>query len=206
MNAKNYKPVEDEFEDWIYRNERVGILHSPLFGAYSQLGEDEGDFRARIALRAREARDEAVEKLRDKYEKKIRVVEDRLTRAGFAVEKEKAEATSATMQAGASILGGLLGGLLGGRKSRSSAVTSGSRAYKQRRDVGIAEDKVKTLEEDVAELEDELRAEIADMSEDYDPEKVALETIDIKPYKKDIDVKAVALLWLPYDAHGKPAW
>lgn len=206
MNEDNYKPVEDEFEDWIYRNERAEVLYAPLFKSYSKLGEGEGDFRANIALKAREVRDEAVEKMRDKYEKKIKTKEGQLDRAELAVEKEKAESTSATWQAGASILGGLLGGLLGGRKSRGSAVTSGSRAYKQRRDVGIAKEKAKALEKDIAEMEAELREEVEDLEREYDPQKAELERIQIKPYKKDIDVKAVALLWLPYDEHGDGVW
>ena len=27
-----------------------------------------------------------------------------------------------------------------------------------------------------------------------------------KPYKKDIDVEAVGLLWLPFDERGEPVW
>ena len=38
----------------------------------------------------------AVEKLRDKYERKLKSKEDQLERAEMAIEKEKAEATSAT--------------------------------------------------------------------------------------------------------------
>lgn len=207
MNGDNYKTVEDEFEDWIYRNERAEIFHSPLFDAYSQIGEGEGDFRARVALKAREARDEAVEKLRDKYQKKIKTKAGQRDRAELTVEKERAEATSATWQAGASIIGGLLGKLLGGRrKSVGSAVNSGSRAYKQRKDVGLAEDKVEALEEAIAELEAELQGEVAEMELEFDPQKADLETISIKPYKKDIDVKSVSLLWLPYDEHGDGTW
>jgi hypothetical protein len=206
MNEDNYKPVEDEFEDWIYRHERAEVLYSPLFKMYSKLGEEEGDFRARIALKAREIRDEMVEKMRDRYEKKIKTKEGQLNRAELAVEKEKAESTSASLQAGASILGGLLGSLLGGRKSRSSAVGAGSRAYKQRQDVGIAKEKARALERELADLETELREEVADLEREYDPKTAELETIEIKPYKKNIDVKAVALLWLPYDEHGDGVW
>ena len=206
MNADNYKPVEDDFEDWIYRNERAEILHAPLFDEYSQIGEGEGDFRARVAHRAREARDEEIEKLRDSYEKKIRTKTDQVERAELAVEKEKAEATSATWQAGASVIGGLLGGLLGGRKSRSSVVTSGSRAYKQRRDVKLAEEKVERYEEAVAELEEELKEEIAEIEEKFDPDKTELERISIQPYKKDIDVEKIALVWLPHDERGEQVW
>ena len=62
------------------------------------------------------------------------------------------------------------------------------------------------LEKDLEELEAELREEVAELEESYDPEKAPLETVSIKPYKKDIIVKAVALLWLPYDGDGDGAW
>jgi len=206
MNADNYKPVEDEFEDWIYRHERVEVFFSPDFKEYSQMGEGEGAFRGRVAHRAREERDEVVEKLRKKYGKKIRTKEDQFERAELAVEKEKVEASSATWQAGASVIGGLLGSILGGRKSRTSMVGSSSRAYKQRKDVQLAEQKMGRYREAVEELEEELREEVAALEEKFDPQKAELETISIKPYKKDIDVKSVSLLWLPYDERGERMW
>ena len=122
------------------------------------------------------------------------------------MEKEKSEASSSSWQAGASILGGLLGGLLGGRKSPSSSVTSATRAMKQRRDVGIAEDKVKMLGRDLDELEHELSGELADLEDQFDTNRTVLEPEVIKPYKKDIDVKSVSLLWLPYNRDEKPVW
>lgn len=206
MNQDNYKPVEDEFEDWIYRNERVHLLYSPLYEMYSQLGESEGDFRARLSVKGREVRDEAVDKMRDRYASRLRTKGDQLQRAELALDKEKAEASSSTWQAGASILGGLLGGLLTRRKSRSSGVSSASRAMKQRRDVKIAEDKIEMLAEDLAELEAELAEEIRELEEKYDASLTALEAEPIKPFKKDIDVRSVSLLWLPYDAEQKPVW
>ncbi|MGJ8698202.1 MAG: ATP-binding protein [Verrucomicrobiaceae bacterium] len=206
MNADNYKAVEKEFADWVYRNERVSLFHSDLYDLYSKMGESEGDFRARLAVKGREARDEAIDKLRDSYGKKLKTKTEQLERALLALDKEKSEASSASWQAGASVLGGLLGGLLGGRKSRSSGVTSATRAFKQRRDVGIAEDKVEGIERDVAELEAELAEEIAELEDKFDVNTTKLEDESVKPYKKDIDVKSVALVWLPYDEDGKPVW
>lgn len=207
MNADNYKPVEDEFEEWVYRNERVELLFAPLFKEYSRLGEGEGDFRSRLAHAARETRDEAVEKLREKYERKLGTKEDQLERAELTVEKEKAEASSASWQAGASLIGGILGGLLGGRKPRAgSAVTKGTRAVKQRSDVARAKKRAEALREDIAELEAELREEIEELEAKYDPAQAELETLTVKPYKKDIAVEMVALLWLPFDERGKPVW
>ncbi len=206
MNSNNYKPVEKEFEDWIYRKERVNLLYSPLYKMYSNLGESEGDFRARLSVKGREERDDAIDKMRDRYASRIRTKTDQLQRAELALDKEKAEASSSTWQAGAKILGGLLGGLLGGRKSRSSSVTTASRAMKQRHDVKIAESKVHMVADDLISLEDELAEEIRELEEKFDVFTTELEPESIKPYKKDIDVRSVSLLWLPYNEDQKPVW
>ena len=206
MNADNYKPVEDEFEDWLYRNERVELFFCDELDEYSQMGEGEGDFRARLQHKAREARDEAVDKLRAKYEKKLRTKEGQLDRAELALDKEKAQAQSATLQTGAKIVGGILGALLGGRRSRGSTVSSASRAYQQRADVKVAERKVEGVEEEIAILESELKEEIVELEKELDPLNLKFETLSVKPYKKDIQVLSVSLLWLPFDEREEKVW
>ncbi len=207
MQADNYKQVEKDFTDYVYRNERVSLFHSPLFKTYSKLAETEGAFRGRLATQAREMRDEAVEKLRDKYEAKIKTKEGQLDRAENMLSKEEAEASSAKWQAGAKIMGGLLGGLFGGRRSSSSTtISSATRAYKQRGDVKIAERKIEGIEADIADLELELKGEIAELAEKFDPATVKLENEVVKPYKKDIDVQSISLIWLPYDQDGEQVW
>lgn len=207
MNADNYKQVKKDFADYIYRNERVEIFHCPLFKAYSQLGESEGAFRGRLATQAREMRDQAVEKLRDKYEAKIKTKEGQLQRAENTLAKEEAEASTATWDIGAKVFGGLLGKLLGGRRgSSSSTVSSAGRAYKQRRDVKIAEKKIDQIGDAIAELEAELAEDIEELELEFNPTSVKLENETIKPYKKDIEVIAVTLLWLPFDRDGEKVW
>ena len=207
MSSRNYRQVKKDFADYIYRNERVEIFHCPLFKSYSKLGESEGTFRGRLAQQAREVRDEAVEKLRDKYESKIKTKISQRDRAEHTLAREEAESSSAAWQTGAKILGGLLGGLFGGRRSSSSAtVNSATRAYKQRSDVKIAERKIETIQDDINDLETELKEEIEQFDTQFDPTTVALKNISIKPYKKDIDVTSASLLWLPSDRDQQPMW
>ncbi|MGB1260805.1 MAG: ATP-binding protein, partial [Akkermansiaceae bacterium] len=208
MNKDNYKQVEKDFADFIYREERIQILACPAFKLYSKIGESEGAFRTRIAHDAREQRDELVEKLRDKYEAKIKTKEGQLARAENSLAKEEAESSTAFWDVGAKVISGVLGGLLGGRRrsSSSSTVSSAGRAYKQRRDVSIAKDKIKDIEKLIAELEAELVEEINEIEADLDPATIKLETESIKPYKKDIEIQAAALLWLPFDERGEKAW
>ena len=171
------------------------------------MGESEGAFRGRLATLARELRDASVERLRDKYETKIERKQSQLERAEHSLAKEEAEASSAAWNIGAKILGGLLGNLLGGRRSSSyGTVGSAGRAYKQRQDVRIAEKKLKQLEQDLADLETELADDIDKLELEFDPAAVELELETIKPYKKNIDIRAVALVWLPHDENGHQVW
>lgn len=48
--------------------------------------------------------------------------------------------------------------------------------------------------------------EIAELEEKFDVNRTELHTESIKPYKKDIDVEVVGLVWFPYDEDEKPAW
>jgi len=206
MNADNFKPISSDFEDWIYRHERAELFYSPLLKEYSQFGEGERDFRARLSQSARETRDEAIEKLRDKYASKIRTKQGQIERAEIAVDKEKDQASSAKMQAGMAIVGGLLGGLLGGRRSTRSTISGASRAMQQHGDIKRAKEKVDILERDLQEMESELAEEIRELEGKMDAFTTALEPETLKPYKKDIDVQEVAILWLPYDGRNEPLW
>jgi hypothetical protein len=212
MNAANYRQVEKDFAEWLYRNERAEVFSCPTLKEWSNLGETEADFRARLLHQAHEARDAATEKLRAAAAKKLATLHGRLQTASNQLAKEKAESTSSTMQAGASVLGGLLGGLFGrkvglGTLTRgSAAIGKATTAYKQHRDVANVEGKITGLTEEIAAIEAELQAGIAQLAESFDPAALPLETESLKPAKSDVKVRQVALLWLPFDSRGEPAW
>ena len=211
MNAANYKQVEKDFSEMLYRNERAEVFCCPSLKIWSKLGESEGDFRARLTHAAHEARDAAIEKLRTSMSKKIQTLEGRLRTAEGQLAKEKAEANSAKMQAGMSMLGGLLGSLMG-RKGGLGSITRGttainkaSGAFKQHQDVSTAAAKVTGIQEDIAGLQAELETEVTKITSAYDPAALTLETESIKPSRTDVKIDVVALLWLPFDARGDRA-
>lgn len=171
------------------------------------MGENEGAFRGRLSTIARELRDASIEKLRDKYEAKIERKRSQLERAEHSLAREQAEANSAAWNIGAKVLGGVLGNLFGGRRSSTyGTVGSAGRAYKQRQDVRLAEKKLQGLEQDLTDLETELADDIDKLTLEFDPESVELTPETIKPYKKNIDIRAVALVWLPHDENGQKVW
>jgi len=147
-----------------------------------------------------------VEKLRDATKKKLTTLEGKLQTAEGSLARQKAESQGALMQAGTSILGGVLGGLFGRKRGMGSLVTKGTSAYKQHQDVSAAEDKVEGVQQQIAELNQELEADIAALSQTFDPSALSLETETLKPTKTNVKVDSVSLLWLPYDSRGERAW
>jgi hypothetical protein len=215
MNKEGYSQVSKDFSEQLYREQRLELLYCEALKEWSRHDESEADFRARLSLRARESRDAAVEKLRAAMEKKVQSVQSRLQTAQSQLERQKAESTSAKMQAGMSILTGVLGTLFGGKRRAASmstitrgksVLTSATGAFKQGQDVTAAEQKIAMIQEELAALEKQAQEEIDRITASYDPAVLKLETETLKPTRTDVKVELVALLWLPYDAARHPAW
>ncbi|MEZ5303013.1 MAG: hypothetical protein R3F11_20585 [Verrucomicrobiales bacterium] len=211
--TKTYTDLKGEFTDWIYHNGALEILHSPTFDEYSQPGESEGDFRARLQHKARELRDDKVEELRASYASKLDRLQDRLRAAERKVAEQAEQSRSAKLK-GALNIGATIFGVLFGRKrvsmtSARSVTGSASKAWKESKDVDAAEERVEELHAEIAALEAELLREIESIKAKFDPLAERFETESIRPLKKNISVKAVGLAWLPFYKIGdamEPAW
>lgn len=201
MSAGNYKTVMKEFSDELYREEREEIFHSPLVDLWGNIGEDEGGFRIRIAQKARERRDEAMDKLRETAGRKTATLETRMRAAEGRLSKEEAEAGAAKVQAGISVLGGIMksvfgrkgGCFMGGRTS--GTVLKATTAYKQHKDVEIAEDKIDGIRREIDAVKEELEEDLREIGRKFDPAALVLKKETLKPRRSDVIVERVGLLW-----------
>ena len=215
--AKSYETWSKDFSGWLFRNQKVDLLKSPSAKAVSMPGESERDFRVRLQQSGREARDKQSDSLRKKYAPKIAVLQDRIRRAGQMVERQQAESRSSQMQAAISVGASILGAFLG-RKTISAtnigrattAIRGAGRVIKESKDVGQAEENASALQQQLADLESQFKAETDALAAATDPLNEKLETISLKPTKANITVKLVALAWTPHWQDGKgvltPAW
>jgi hypothetical protein len=215
--AKSYADWNKDFGGWLFRTQRVEVLKSPGTKEVSEPGESERDFRVRLQQSGREQRDKKAEALRQKYAPKIAALQDRVRRAEQMKEKQQVEARSSQVQAAISVGASILGAFLG-RKSISAtnigrattAIRSAGRVMKDSQDVGRAEENVAALQQQLADLEAQFKAESEALAAATDPLNEKLETLSIKPTKANIAVKLVALAWVPNwrDQSGaiQPAW
>jgi hypothetical protein len=203
-NAQSYGAWQRSFADTLYRTKRLELLFCPRLKLSSRPGESERDFRVRLSQSGREDRDTQVEKLRKKHMVKYRALEDRLRRAELAVEREKGQAKQEQVQTaislGATVLSAFFGRKSIGRTAIGRATTTArgvGRSAREAQDVARAEEQVRTLRAQLAELQAELDAEIARLGERLDPETEPIETLVVKPRKVDIEVKLLTLAWAP---------
>ena len=204
-SAKSYAEWNKDFGGWLFRTQKVELFRSPSTKVVSQPEESERDFRVRLQQTGREQRDKGAETLRQKYASKIATLQDRIRRAELAKEKQQAESRSSQVQAAISVGASILGAFLGRKTISASnigrattAVRSAGRVMKESKDVGVAEENVAALQQQLADLEAQFKSECDSLAASTDPLNEKLETISIKPTKANIAVKLVALVWTPH--------
>src|SRR6185295_557742 len=110
---KSYDSWQKDLATWIYRNQKLELLESPGLKTASNPGESERDFRVRLQQRARELRDEAAEKLKQKYAPKIAALQEKKRRAEQKVELEAEQAKGQKLQTAISFGTTLLSSFMG---------------------------------------------------------------------------------------------
>jgi hypothetical protein len=204
LRAPNYRSWQKELVTHLYSNEELPIFHCPSVGQSVAPGTSEGDFRAKLGLALREKRDAEIEKLRKKYAPKLTTLQDQLRRADERVERERSDLSQHKMQTAISVGTSILGALLG-RKAMSvtnaqrvgTAARSAGRLGKEGNDVDRAEENREVIQQRLTEMQNELESEVSRLRSELDPTTVAIDQTTVKPRKTDIDVRTVALLWVP---------
>ncbi len=207
----SYRSWESDFSAWAFRTQTMELFKSPAYRMTSNPGETEGEFRARLQLVAREARDATSDKLRQKYAAKIATLEQQELRAQQAMEREAEQAKGRKMQTAISFGATLMGAFLG-RKAISTSTLG--RATTTMRDVGRsmdeagdvkrAEQTLESVKQKRADLEAEFQSELDALEARGDPGAETLDRVLIRPRKSDITVDSLGLAWMPYwqDASG----
>jgi len=211
---KSYEEWRKDFAAWLYRAQSLEAFHSPGLRVFSQPNESEGEFRIRLQQASREQRDLMIEGLRKKYSPKITGLQERIRRAEQALAREseqvKHQGVQTVISIGATLLGAFLGRKTVGTSTLGRATTAArgaGRVLKERQDVRRAQENVEALQQQLADLEAEFKAEAGSAAL---PGAEAIQTITVKPTKQNISVKVVVLAWAPWwkTAVGEriPAW
>ncbi len=202
---------------WVVRSRRYELFESPSLKMVSLPGESEGQFRVRLQQVSREARDEAVGKLREKYAKRIEALQGQIDRAELAVQREEQQAKQEKLQTAVSFGATLLGAFMGRKAIKmtslgraTTAARGVGRSLRAQEDVALAGRKLEDLHAKLEELESEFEAEVAALGGKTDPAAEELERLTIRPSATGTVLQLAAIAWLPFREGQagslEPAW
>jgi hypothetical protein len=201
---KNYAAWEKDFAQWVAQSQSIELYKSGRAKLSSHPDESERDFRIRLQGEAREARDAAVAKVRDKYAAKMTTIQDRIRRAEQAVQVQSEQASGAKMGAALSVGATLFGALLGRKAVSAStlgrattAARGMSRVSTEAEDVTRATENVNALKAQLADLEGAMQDDIAAVTADWDLAKEPFDRVLVKPKRGGVSVQLIALVWVP---------
>ena len=217
LRAQNYAAWGKSLAAQLYETARCDVFECKPLDLSSNPGEGEGDFRARLAQAARERRDAAVEKVRDRFAAKRTTLADQVRRAGERVGRERDQLTAQRTQTAVSIGSAVLGALFGRRRvsattigRAATAMRTATRVGREKEDVTRAEDSVEVLQQRLADFDAECEAELKAAGAAFELESLPLERRSLAPRKGDIAIGEVALAWAPWrrgaDGFPAPAW
>ncbi len=202
LSLKSLSRYEKEFSDYLYQNRRLNLFRVASLKMESQPGESEADFLVRVSDRLRQDKEEAAEKLAEKFQIKKERLTKKLDSAYARLEKEEADVATKTTDTIISFGTAVLGAFLGRKALSSTTVTRTAGSIRKAGRIGREKDDVRRAEQAAAQLEEELQALETEQGEalkklvqTYDPADVTTETFAIKPRRSDIYDVRTCLLW-----------
>ncbi len=191
---RGLKKNQRKLIDWLYRNQRLELYKSRSPRLSSEPYESLGDFKVRIKDILDDKKEQEIEKLQERFERKEKTLLTRLQRAKEKLQKEEADANSSLLDTGIAVLGALFGRSSSTKITR--AISKGSRAYKERGDISRAEEQMNKVQEDLEILAEEIEEKIEDLALKYDIDAIEISSSSMKPKKSDIEVKDLKLVWV----------
>ena len=196
------KSAEEGYTDYLARTYQLSLWKSAAFEAVSEPGESERDFRVRLSQLARERRDEELEKLRKKYAVRINTLQNQPMMAEQRLQIEQEQYKEKVAQSAISIGATIFGAILGRKSSHLGRATtsarSASRAYYEKMDINRAQQQIENARQRLEEMEQQLQKEANNIASAFDPALESLQTLVLRPKKKDIAIRWSGILWLPF--------
>ncbi len=201
---KDFRELTRGFSDYLYQNKQLDLFRvkDAGFDFESDPKENLRDFKVRLGDFLRQQKDEAIDKLRKKYQIQQDRLEQKLKSALDKLAKEKvdvqAKTTDSLISFGVAVIGAFFG-----RKAFSAAnigkaatgVRSIGRVAKEKSDVRRVEQDVVDIQNSLEELAVEIEKQVTELADSFTADNYEIEIFAIKPSRSDVFDVRIVLLW-----------
>jgi uncharacterized coiled-coil protein SlyX len=198
--ADFYRSAETALEDHIFRSETLELYKNATLKLYARPGESKEDFRARCLAAAEDAADGEAQKLRDRYETKLKSTRKRMADAERRTRELDVDVGQRRQQELVAGAGEVLSMFLGGRsrmRSLSGAASRRSQTVRTQERLRSAEEKLAEQRDALDELEVELAEQLDDIWRRWQATADEIERIEVPLERTDVRLEELVLFWAP---------
>ena len=199
QSERDLKTMARSLADWLYYQSQLAIMIHAELEVFQQPGERERSFKARLRQLARERRDDELSKLEDKFDERLDRLEARLRKENRELVADQADYEARKREERITMGETILSLFMGRRRTRSISTVARKQRLsdKARMDIEESHQEISELEEDIAALEAELEDMAQEISRKWSDLLDDVSTEEIHPRRTDVDVRLVALAWVP---------
>jgi hypothetical protein len=197
-NSSSAKSIEKEFSEWIYRESGADVWHNKTLKIYGGPDLSEEEFTKLCEKQSDKKRDAEVDKAKDAHDKKLKAIKKKLSKEIRELEEDKTEAGQRKMEEIGTHLENVIG-LFSGRSRRlSTSLTKRRMTSKAQADVEESEQAITEFESEIQDMGEDIQSDLEEIDEKWDEAVSDINTVSVKPAKKDIYVSQFAVAWLPF--------
>ena len=196
--AKTMSSMKRDFLDWIYHNSTVTVRANVDLGIYSGPQVSQAEFRKTCAQAARDGREAELEKVSDKYEKKVDTILSRVKREQRELEEDKSDLSQRKMEEYGTHAETVLSLFSRRKKSLSRSLSKRRMTEKAEADVKESIQAIEEYERQIADLEADKEEALQEVNERWEEIASQVTEIPVTPYKKDILVEVFGVAWFPH--------
>ena len=195
---KTMKAMERDFMDWNYHNSSVTVRANEELDIYAGPEVSHADFRRLCSAAAQEGRDAEIDKIEDKYDRKIDTVVSRLKREQRELEEDQSELSQRKMEEYGTHAETVLSLFSRRKKSLSRSLSKRRMAEKAEADVKESIQAIEEYEKQIKDIQADEKEALEEVNKRWEEIASQASEIEITPYKKDILVELFGVAWYPH--------
>jgi hypothetical protein len=199
-----WQALERSVRDHLEASRPLQVLRNAELKAWSRPAETREAFEIRCRVLADERADEEAAEVRERFATKADRIRAAIDRAQDDVARLEEDVSTRRNSELVNLGSSILGGFLGGRRSARGVASDLRRAASRRGDTSRTRARLEDAQGDVAEhsdeladLEEELAAELLDIDARWLQAAQAVEEVEVGLERTDVAVTGMALVWVP---------
>ncbi len=196
--ATDLKRLRSAFQTFVVRQVRVPIRVHKRLKVYAGPEVSESRFKRLLREAARQGLEKDLEKVRQKYRRKLERLRTKLAREERELAQDLAEYEQRKQEEWATHAENILGLFLGRRRRLTTSLTKRRLAKQAQADIEESKQAIAEYKAQIQELEEEMNAAMEEVREKWAELLDEVDTLTVRPYKREVDVEMFGIAWLPF--------